>query len=162
MRDENGTLRRSPNGHHGGWRDRAWPPLVRWLRLAGARDLHEPPAPPEFRADPAGALARLIDEAHAALPTPDLAELLLAVTRAIEPLGRGRRPAAPRPGSLPPAGRASPAVRVYLRPIRVALDLGARHDGRQSEEALRRLHARLLAHIEEVAARPRGAVVLPS
>lgn len=160
MRHESGSLMKSPNGHRGGWRDRAWPPLVRWLRLADARDLREPPAPPGLRADPVGTLARMIDEAHAALPTAELAELLLAVMHAIEPLRRGHRPAAPRPGPPPSAGRASPAVRVYLRPIRVALDLAARHDGPQSAQALRHLHARLLAHIEEVAARPRGANVL--
>jgi len=158
MRNENGTPRRSPNG----WGDSAWPPRVRWLRLAGARDLREPPAPPELRGDAAGTLARVIDEAHAALPTPELAELLLAVARAIEPLGRGRRPAAPRPGAPRLAGRSSPAVRAYLRPIRVALHLAARDDGPHGAEALRRLHARLLAHVEDVAARPKGAVVLPS
>lgn len=104
--------------------------------------------------DPVGAVIGLIDEAHATLHTEDLAELLLRVRPVLDGF---LSTAASRPREWWDDGIASPAVRVYLRPIRVAV---ARVVSVYGEAGRRGLVARLLhGYLDEVAARPRGCAV---
>jgi hypothetical protein len=91
-------------------------------------------------------IAEVLDEAHAELPAPDLAALLLAVEATVEPLERGV-------GEGPLPRLASPAWDHFatLQPLlRRAAGGPAQRD----------LAARLRAYLDELAARPRGAAVL--
>ena len=90
-------------------------------------------------------IARRLDEAHAELPMPELAALLLAVREAA-----GR--AGPRSVSL----EALPAAAAgRFRPIQQLLRIAAV----RAEDRYGRIGESLRAHLEEVAARPRGAAL---
>jgi hypothetical protein len=105
--------------------------------------------------DPAELIEHLLDEAHAALDPASLAELLVAVRKAIAPLRLGTAPAAapwfPDTATAP--------IRRYLVPVRVVAALGA-IGWASGEGDLPAIHARIDAYIDEVAARPRGAAVV--
>jgi hypothetical protein len=96
----------------------------------------------------------LLDEAHAHLPTETLAELLLAVRRALNETADGHSgwwtnfqfPSL-RPG-------VSQAARVYLRPIELLIHLRTERNGGLSSEAIRALDG----YLDDLASRPRGAV----
>lgn len=104
--------------------------------------------------DPVGAVIGLIDEAHATLHTEDLADLLLRVRPLLDELLSAN---ASQAREWWDDGMASPAVRVYLRPIHVAV---ARVVSVYAEPGRRGLVARLLhGYLDEVAARPRGSAV---
>jgi hypothetical protein len=104
----------------------------------------------------------LMDVAHAALGSEDLAAVLVVVLREAELLRRGSLPARPR-GRLR-EGRPSltPAAREFLRPIRMALDEVARAAMAGGIDEIAALGERVGAHAELLAALPRScAVVTP-
>ena len=108
-------------------------------------------------------VCHLMSVAHAALGSEDLAAVLVVVLRETELMRRGSLPARPR-GRLR-EGRPSltPAARVFLRPIRLALDEVAREAMRAGPDEIAALGDRVGAHTEELAALPRGcAVVIPT
>jgi hypothetical protein len=106
-----------------------------------AHDLSYPDGSPRIR----DLIMDLLDEAHAALSTQDLAALLLAVRRMTGPANG----LLPTPASAPRAslGRA-PAG--YLGPITRALAAGSGMDG---------VAGWLEAYLDDVAARPRGSAL---
>ncbi len=95
-------------------------------------------------------IAEVLDEAHAELPAPDLAALLLAVEARVEALERGAGEA--------PLPRLSAPAWDYFASLEPLL-LRAAGPG---EEAVsrHRLASRLRDYLDELAARPRGAAVL--
>jgi hypothetical protein len=114
-------------------------------------------APP--RADE-GTVRDLMDVAHAALGSGDLAAVLVVVLRDSELMCRGSLPARPR-GRLR-EGRPSltPAARVFTRPIRLALDEVAREALRTGSHEIVGLGERIRAYAEFLAALPRGCAVV--
>jgi hypothetical protein len=132
-----------------GWGSNGRP---RRLSLAGSASI---------RADEA-AVCHLMDVAHAALGSEDLAAVLVVVLRETQLMRRGSLPARPR-GRLR-EGRPSltPAARAFLRPIRLALDEVARAAMRAGIDEIAALGERVGAHAELLAALPRScAVVMP-
>jgi len=108
--------------------------------------------------DPPGSdIAGLLDDAHRTLSAPDLADLLLSVGRAAEPLSSGEPPHEPAASAPLPA---SPEVAGYLTRLTRVLAVWAAgsREGR-SVPARVRLAAWLADQLDEVAARPRGAAV---
>ena len=114
------------------------------------------PLPPWMCDDPERVVATLLDAAHRDLPAHTLAEVLLGARSALAPLRAGRDAPVPEAGRPPRAGSWSPAAREYLRPVRIALALGARCGGPEASERLGALARRIERQIEEVASRPRG------
>jgi hypothetical protein len=109
-------------------------------------------------ADPEALVVALLDEAHAMLPSREVADLLIRVDRALEPLRQGDAPRRPAPRMSQRPGGPGPPVRVYLRPITVALYVAAT---RAATDPLARtaLAHRLSARIEEIAVRPVACAV---
>jgi hypothetical protein len=109
--------------------------------------------------DPLADITRLIDDAHRALSSEDLAGLLVATRALTATLAEGRPP--PRPVDRLDEGRPglSSAARVYLRPVSVFLHLSTRRSGPAEAPALVSLGARLDDYLDEVAARPKGCAV---
>ena len=106
--------------------------------------------------DAAGATRSLLDLAHAALPSDELAGVLAgtqrAATQLLEPGASAPAPSAPSAATLSRSGRA------YLLVIEDVLAGAALGYGPHTEAA-RSLHRALDDHAEDVAARPRGAAV---
>jgi hypothetical protein len=106
--------------------------------------------------DAADATRSLLDLAHAALPSAELAGVLVGTTRAatqlLEPGASAPAPSAPSAATLSGAGRA------YLAVIEEVLAGAALGHGPHTAAA-RELHRALDDHAEDVAARPRGAAV---
>jgi hypothetical protein len=102
----------------------------------------------------------LMDVAHAALGSEDLAAVLVVVLRDSELMCRGSLPARPR-GRLR-EGRPSltPAARVFMRPIRLALDDVAREALRAGTDEIAALGERVRGYAEFLAALPRGCAVV--
>ena len=98
----------------------------------------------------------LLDLAHDALPSAELAGVLVGTTRAatqlLEPEASPPAPSAPSADTLSRSGRA------YLLVIEDVLAGAALGHGPHTEAA-RSLHQALDEHAEDVAARPRGAAV---
>jgi hypothetical protein len=94
-------------------------------------------------------IAEVLDEAHAELPAPDLAALLLAVEARVEPLERGAGEAPLPRLSAPAWDHFAPLERLLLRAA-----------GPGEAASRQRLAARLREYLDELAARPRGAAVL--
>jgi hypothetical protein len=137
---------------------RSDPMPYRWpLRTGGRPDAL--PAGDIVVSDPLADIARLIDDAHRALSSEDLAGLLVAVRALTAPLAEGRP--SPRPADRLGRGRPglTSAARVYLRPISVWLHLSSRRSGPAQAPALVSLGARLDHYLDEVAARPKGCAV---
>jgi hypothetical protein len=103
-----------------------------------------------IQADVANPVARLLDQAHAELPAPELARLLLALE---EPAGRLAAAKDPIEGV---SVTLSPPALAVLLPIRRLLE-DASGDG--SPEGRSRLGDWLIDYLDEVAARPRGAAL---
>jgi hypothetical protein len=101
---------------------------------------------------------RLLTEAHRELGARELAEVLLGVRRAVLPLLAGGQPPAPRPW-LSAGGGLSPAARVYVRPIRVAVAIAAARLGPARSDEIRSLGADLERLVEDLAACPRGSAM---
>lgn len=103
---------------------------------------NEPPRPDT------GTVFCLMEVAHAALGSADLAAVLVVVLRDAELMGRGCLPARPR-GRLR-EGRPSltPAARVLMRPIRLALDDVAREALRAGTDEIAGLGERVRASAE--------------
>jgi hypothetical protein len=101
-----------------------------------------------------------LDLAHAALGSHDLAAVLVVVLRESELMRRGALPARPR-GRLR-EGRPSltPAGRIFMRPIRMALDDVAREALQAGTAEITALGERIGAHAEFLAALPRGCGVV--
>jgi hypothetical protein len=112
------------------------------------RDVYRRPA----LVDPAEAIADVLDEAHQVLPTPELAHVLVRVEHAASPLGRNAPPAAEELAQDgDPRGLSTPA-RGYLRRLHgLVVQLGRA----ERVTAGSRVHR----HLEDVAARPRGAAL---
>lgn len=108
--------------------------------------------------DAAEAARRLLDLAHAALPSTELAGVLAGTTRAatqlLEPGASVPAPCAPNPATLSGPGWA------YLSVIEDVVAGAALGYGPHTEAA-RKLHRALDDYAEDVAARPRGAAVPP-
>ena len=106
--------------------------------------------------DAADATKSLLDLAHAALPSAELAGVLAgtkrATTQLLEPGASAPAPSAPSAATLSRPGRA------YLLVIEDVLAGAALGRGPHTEAA-RALHRALDDHAEDVAARPRGAAV---
>lgn len=106
--------------------------------------------------DAAGATRSLLDLAHAALPSDDLAGVLAgtqrAATQLLEPGASAPTPIAPSAATLSGPGLA------YLLVIEDVL-VGAALGRGPNTEAARALHRALDDHAEDVAARPRCAAV---
>ena len=94
-------------------------------------------------------IAEVLDEAHAELPVPDLAALLLAVEATVGPLERGDGEG-PLPRLAAPAWDHFATLQPLLR----------RAAGGPSQASSRHLAVRLREYLDELAARPRGAAVL--
>jgi hypothetical protein len=143
--------------------DRAVPVTARRRETTSPRlvlTLFERGRPPRLRsdADPETLMVALLDEAHALLPSHEVADLLIRVDRALEPLRRGDAPRRPAPRISQRPGGPTPPVRVYLRSITVALHAAA--GGPEAHPLARTALAhRLSARIEEVAVRPVASVV---
>lgn len=105
-------------------------------------------------------VCHLMDVAHAALGSEDLAAVLVVVLRDAELMRRGSLPARPR-GRLR-EGRPSltPAARAFMRPIRLALDDVAREALRAGTDQIAALGERVRAYAEFLAALPRGCAVV--
>jgi hypothetical protein len=103
----------------------------------------------DVRTTPSPRIAEVLDEAHAELPAPDLAALLLAVEASVEPLERGA-------GEAPLPRLTAPAWDHFatLQPLLVEAA------GPEQTASRRRLAAWLRDYLDELAARPRGAAVL--
>ena len=95
-------------------------------------------------------VAALLDAAHAELPTPELAEVLIALKEPADQLVVAERPAGEAPRSLSP-----PAMAVAL-PIRRLLDQAG---SANPPEGRCLLGGWLVGYLDEVAARPRGAAL---
>lgn len=105
-------------------------------------------------------VCHLMDVAHAALGSEDLAAVLVVVLRESELMRRGSLPARPR-GRLR-EGRPSltPAARLFMRPIRLTLDDVAREALRTGTDRIIALGGRVGAHAEFLASLPRGCAVV--
>lgn len=101
---------------------------------------------------PRSRITRLLHEAHRQLDTRDLADVLLSVRTLAEPLARGDRVAS-APHELPASSWLSPAARVYVRPVHVAL---AERTRVASREARMRLADEVESLTDGLAALPRG------
>lgn len=113
---------------------------------------------PRHHVDRETLVTALLDEAHAMLPSRELADLLIRVDRALEPLRQGVAPRRPAGRMSQRPGGPGPAVRAYLRPITVGLYAATT---RAAAEPLARtaLAHRLSARIEEIAVRPVACAV---
>jgi hypothetical protein len=107
--------------------------------------------------DPEALVVALLDEAHAMLDSREVADLLIRVDRALEPLRQGDAPRRPPPRISQRPGGPDPPVRIHLRPITVALYAAAT----RAADPLARtaLAHRLSARIEEIAVRPVACAV---
>ena len=105
-------------------------------------------------------VCHLMDVAHAALGSEDLAAVLVVVLRDSELMARGSVPARPR-GRLR-EGRPSltPSARVFMRPIRLALDDVTREALRAGSDEIVALGERVRAYAEFLASLPRGCAVV--
>jgi hypothetical protein len=113
-----------------------------------------PPAAPGTPSDPAREVARILEEAARRLPPDDTRELIGAVRRIVGPMLAGRpatRPLAWRGAADP---RLSQAAQAYLRLVRVALYLGARHPGPGAAARLSELGAEIAGDLDRLEASP--------
>ena len=99
------------------------------------------------------AIREVVDHAHVSLAVDALAEFLLAARHTIE---AASAPADSQIATSRPPPGASPVTRAYLRPIQLLMYGQARHAPPLSSSG----RDALLAYIEDVAARPRGAGLL--
>lgn len=104
--------------------------------------------------DTQSSLARLLDDAHRDLPSPELAQVLLGLERAAAPLSAGEPPRE----SQASAPGASPEVQGYLSRLVGTLSLAADRDERRPPARVR-LGEWVREYLDDVAARPRGAAV---
>ncbi|MGD9695483.1 MAG: hypothetical protein AB7V42_07485 [Thermoleophilia bacterium] len=93
-------------------------------------------------------IATRLDRAHAELPTPELAQLLLALEQPAARLSEAQNPYAADTSSMAPDALAA------LLPIQ--RDLAGAARSRERRVSMGRW---LAAYIDEIAARPRGAAV---
>lgn len=100
-------------------------------------------------------ICSLLDEAQMSLPADTLAELLIALRRALRSGGVGGGPDRPSPTIESMGSGLSQAARVYFRPIELLLQ-ASDASGRPFDDAW---IEDLDRYIDDVAARPRGAMV---